>query len=469
MLVQVEEQRTRADLLNQAWSSGNLEYLLRPYQRTMLRAARSSSSRSFFALCSRRIGKTRTLAIVASLQDAIVRPGFDCKIAFSTYGQAETVIAPMMDEVLIECPAHLRPQFSAKHLCYEFSNGSVIWLSGADNRRAANRLRGTKTDRALLDEACFMEEFEYLVDSVIMPQLLTTDGTLWYASTPPETTAHPSVAKYLTCKERGDAITFDIWIAEEWWGRERIEEFLEEAGGADSTKAQREYFARLVPEESVLVVPEFIKHKAKLVCEMQRPKYFKRYTVGDFGFNDMTAVSFAYYDFEKARIVIEDEYFAQGQGGIAVTEAVRAKEIDLWGKDAPIDRYADATLQMIADIYDRTKVMWAPVRKDDFDSSLNVLRMDCYRGVLAINPKCIDTIAHLEQAMWNNKRTGYMRIPGFGHFDGVDGVRYLCRHVDRQSNPAEGKDLPTRENTHIMWQTNHKKRTFGRGAFRQMR
>lgn len=462
---------TRAELLETAWSTGNLQYLLRPYQRDMQQRARAAK-RAFFGLCGRRTGKTHTLSIVDSIEDSLKNEGFVTKLAFETGIQAELVIGENIDPVLRDCPDHLRPKYRAKHMIYEFpTTGSTIWLAGADNRRNADRLRGTGANKVKLDECGFFYEFDYLLKSVLVPQLFTTDGTIWYLSSPSTLPSHPAMGKYAECEGRGDSVSFDVWITEPWYGRERILEFAEEVGGEESEVWIREFLAKPIPDSTIIVVPEFRKNKATLVCPWNRPKWFKRYTIADFGFDDLTSVVFAYYDYEAGRIVIEDELYRQHEGSISITNEVRKKEIDLWGASAPIDRFADAPLQMIADIHDATGIMWAPVRKDDFDSSLNVLRMDCYRGVFAINPKCTETIAHLMNATWANaSKKDYARQAPYGHFDGLDSTRYLSRHVDRQTNPAAGKESINLQNNHVMWQTaERKKTTFGRTAFGRQR
>ena len=44
-------------------------------------------------------------------------------------------------------------------------------------------------------------------------------------------------------------------------------------------------------------------------------------------------------------------------------------------------------------------------------------------------------IEHLTEGQWNPHRTDYLRSDEYGHFDLIDALRYLVRHVDRERQP----------------------------------
>lgn len=425
------------------WRRGNFLWQLRDYQREIIRSVEASGKRKFFSMCSRRIGKT-TMKLLKAHQDA--RNGFDVRYCYPTLLQAEEVLVPMFEEMFETCPDDVRPKFSAKHLCWEYPNGAVK-LGGADTRRAANRLRGKGVNRFYMDEACFFEEFTYVMKDVALPQLFTSNGTMWLSSTPPESPAHPSVAVFEECKAAGAIAHHTLWVTEPYYGRDRIEEFIREAGGEGSTTADREYYAKVVPDAKRAIVPEFSKHEDLIVRESERPKYCFKYTVGDFGFNDLTVVVFAYYDFERAKIVIEDEVVAERESSMTVANLVVAKEDELWGKGAKPQRVADADLQLLADMIAHNGCVFVPPNKTDADAALNAVRMHCSKLQIEINPRCHVTIAHLRNGIWNSARTSYERVDGFGHFDAVDAVKYLVRHVDKGANPfpvlADGVSIAT--------------------------
>lgn len=420
---------SRNQARHELWRRGNLSWQLRDYQREMVAAVDRSAKRVFFSLCSRRMGKTRT-ALTRAHEKA--RKGRVVRFCYPTLLQAEDVLVPMSDEILSTCPDEFKPKFSAKHLAWEYPDG-MVKLAGAENRRAANRLRGATTDDFMLDEAGFYDEFEYILKDVVMPTLLTSDGMAWLLSTPSDTPGHPSRETYLKCAADGATAHYDINVIKPYYGQERIDEFIAEAGGLDSTTCQREYFCKWVTDAARAVVPEFTANKTALVGEVPRPDHYHPIVAADFGFNDMTVVAFGYYDFARAVVVIEDEIACQRQSSLEVGRRVHAKEREL-GYEEP-QRVADAPLQILADMYEATGVTFGPARKDDADAALNHLRRCCQERKILIHPRCTTIIAHLEAAIWNRSRTNYERSEAHGHYDGVDAVKYLLRHVDMHSNP----------------------------------
>ena len=64
-------------------------------------------------------------------------------------------------------------------------NGSRVWIMGADMENLADRLRGNKYRRVVIDEAqSFGPHLQYLIDDVIEPALLDLQGDLWLLGTP---------------------------------------------------------------------------------------------------------------------------------------------------------------------------------------------------------------------------------------------------------------------------------------------
>ena len=207
------------------------------------------------------------------------------------------------------------------------------------------------------------EEYEYVLKDVALPQVFTNDGTIWMLSTPPESAMHPSVRTIDECRIAGDFSHHDIWITEPYYGKDRIEAFLEEAGGIESTTAQREYFARIVTDASRAVVPEFTRELEHIVVDLPVPPRCARVVAADFGFRDLTVVVFCYYDFDRARIVVLDEVVAEAQSALEVGRRVHAKERELGWDGTGLVRIADAPPQLLADIYEACGISFGPAKK----------------------------------------------------------------------------------------------------------
>jgi hypothetical protein len=54
----------------------------------------------------------------------------------------------------------------------------------------------------------------------------------------------------------------------------------------------------------------------------------------------------------------------------------------------------------------------------------------------------------MSQGIWNPARTSYARSKGLGHFDGIDAVKYLCRHANLRSNPTPALPPGVTSQTH---------------------
>lgn len=418
---------SRKDALAELWRRGSLSWQLRDYQRDIVRQYETSGSRKFFSLCSRRTGKTRT-ALTRAHEKA--RKGGVYRFCYPTLLQAEDVLVPMTDEIHETCPEQYRPKYLAKHLAWEYPDG-LVKLAGAETRRAANRMRGSTTTEFILDETCFYDEFEYILKDIVMPTLLTSDGSAWLLSTPPDTPGHPSRDVYEECLAAGASATVTIDVLRRFYPPERIDEFIREAGGIESTTYKREYLCQWITDASRAVVPEF--SRARHVGDVHRPSHIIPVVVGDFGFTDMSVVGFGYYHMPLGKIVIEDEVVAQRESALAVGRRVHSKENELMYRDPA--RYADAPPQVLADMYEGSGVMFGPAVKTDADAALNTLRRYCQTDKILISPKCKVTIAHLEMGIWNASRTSFERVNGMGHFDGIDMAKYFVRHVDQHTNP----------------------------------
>ena len=439
--------------LDVLWYGADLSYLLRPYQLEVRDLVHRSSQRTVFQLSSRRIGKTWNacvLAIEAALRTPFARVAF----AFPQQKMARNIIVPQMLEVLEDCPKDIAPVFHKTELTFKFPhNNSTIVLSGCDDRRAADSLRGLKLDFGIIDEAGFHEHLDYVLKSVLLPQTLTTNGKILLISSPPTSPAHSSVGIYTRAVEQGAAVKHTIEVAVPWLERgwDTVKEYVDEAGGPESTSARREYYAEIVTDETMSVIPEFQKVRDEIIEIIDPPPdYRDLYVSADFGFNDLTAVLFGYYHFQRAHVVIEDEIIVHRHSALQVADLIRQKEAVLWSaRTKEPFRFADAPPQMLVDIANYGRVGFGPVMKDDKDAAINNLRQLITRKKLRIHPRCKGLLAHIEYAVWNKTKTKFDRSDNHGHYDALDALIYFVRHVSVNSNPEPL--LPAG----VSWETHH--------------
>lgn len=439
---------TTEELKEIAWRQGNLSYLLHRGQREAKAAFHDAKESLVYVICcSRRYGKSY-LACVMSIEEALKKPGAQVRYAAQTKDAVKKIVRPLMSQILEECPKDLKPVHTRNEGVYRFPNGSEIHVAGAE-AGAAERLRGTSTDFAVIDEAGFIDEtnggedLENLVNDVLMPQTLTTGGRILLISTPAKSASHAFQLKYcLRAEAEGAYLHRTIYDAPHIDEKTR-EKYMKEAGGEDSPTWQREYLARVIVDATVAVIPEFsIKERDIVRVPPERPEFFDAYVGADLGYHDLTAVLFGYYHFPEAKIIVEDELIFHKTNSGAIVDAIREKEAELWGSQEPRKRVADVKQQIIRDLSVDYGMKFRQPKKDDKDAAINQLRLAIADEKLIIAPNCVNTIAHLKAAIWNKSRTEFARSGQFGHFDAVDALIYLIREVNRNANPfPQGRGL----------------------------
>lgn len=459
--------------IEQCWRAGDLTYLLHDGQlelyeliRAQQQAVRdgdTEAGRKFAANVHRRFGKS-WLWLDMAIEDGFRIERGLIRYAAPTEDQVTGFLLPLADELLAECPEDIKPQWQASRSQFYFpTTGAILKLSGMHTRRACDAQRGTGTHRAYLDEAAFSEHLDYMIGSVLMPQCLTTNGTILVASTPPETPAHPFVALCHQLASTGKYFHRTIHNSKApHITPSLIEEFKAECGGEHTTKWRREFLCEFVIDDETAIVPEFTAAESTIVEEVEAPVVCDRYVVADIGFVDLSFWLFGYYDFQRALWCVEDELVFRNTSLTAMVRAAREKERELWWSKLPslpprppmtddVDwevppepepqpyaRFADVDALVLAEMSREQRYRIGPVRNDDLDAAVNALRLATYRRKYRVHPRCKQLIAHLKAGVWNTARTGFARMGSFGHFDGVAAAMYFERHVNRTRNPMEG-------------------------------
>jgi hypothetical protein len=402
----------------------------------------------FVVNCARRLGKSR-LACTLAVEQCLQKAGSQVRYAAPTAKDVRKIVAPHMRDILATCPEGLRPSYNSQDHVWTFPNGSQIHVAGVNNEHADD-LRGVASDLCLVDEAGFVDDLEYLVQSVLMPQTMTTRGRIVLLSTPPVTPAHPFVAYCGKAELEGAYSRYTIHDAPHIDAR-TIDVYCAEAGGADSTAWRREYLAEFVTDTSLAVLPEFGRVESDIAKEHARPSSFVPLIVADVGYHDLTFVLFGYHDFRNALDVIEAEYVTNKSTARVIMEAVEQKAADLWGERArQARRYADAPPIVIAEMPG-----WQGITKTQTDGNwkaavINDVRTRLSDKSIRINPACEKLRAHCRYAVWKEPGRMLDRMDGFGHFDGVDALAYFTRLVDRHTNPQPRLPEGVRHSTHFI-------------------
>lgn len=433
-----------AQLKRAAWLSGDVWYRLHEtqleFRRTIEELREKGDAETIILHCSRRLGKS-FFGTNYCLERCIKKAGAISRHAAPTEKQVRRIIEPHLRDLFSDCPQDLRPKHYRQDGIYEWPNGSIYQVAGCE-LGGADRLLGTSMDVGFVDEAGRIKELRYLVEDVLMPQLITTDGVIILASTSPPTVAHEFVQFCLDAEKRGTYFKRTIFDAPHI-SQEKAQAHIAKLGGPDSSKVKREYFCEFAMDETKMVVPEWdelgsLDGSHVLVREHARPQFYQPYIGADFGFHDLTAIGFGYLDFEQQVYVQEDELIFERETTMPIAKAIRQKELQLWeGNPLTPIRIADCPEQQRADLasFEGFGSGWGqPPGKNDKDASVAFLRTKIRDRKILIHPRCKTTIRHLHLATWKNARD-FERSGECGHFDALDQLRYVLRAIDWRKDP----------------------------------
>jgi hypothetical protein len=438
-------------VIRAALARGDLRVLLTRTQLHALDAWEASGATTFAIDCSRRWGKT-IFSAISAFRAANARPGAIVRYVAPTKLHGRQFVTPAFAWVASMCPPHMRPVYDRMDTTWRWPNGSVCHLGSAETMGDVEAQVGTECDLAILDEAGKVKSdlLSHLHRSVLLPQFLTTNGRCLVASTPAITPVHYLSKLVTECLERGAMVRYTIDDCDHVPTEAKLK-LIEELGGRESNEVKRELYCEHVSDKSRLIVPEWIDVMGECVAERVRPKYLDWYAAADFGFEDLTVVLWAWFDFERAQLVIEDELAMHRASGLDVGFAAREKEATLGIRK--ISRCADAPLQTLADMADSKHgpgIMFGPAMKDDADAALNQLRMLIQRKRIVIHPRCKVLIEHLKSGTWNANRTSFDRVQDMGHWDAIDALKYLSRVIDWRKNPSPALVNGESQHTHYI-------------------
>lgn len=416
-----------------------LHNLLKPVQKEMFQSFYKKDSRKFVAHCSRRLGKTFFLCVISSIT-CTLKSNAQVRYASVTQKAVKKMIHPTMRAIWVNFPVTTRPKWNTQDGAYIFPNGSMIHVAGVNNQHADD-LRGTAADLAVVDESGFVDDLTYLVDSVLLPQLMPQPnfpdgGRLIMASSSPLSPAHDFTEYINEAKLKGFYVSFDIHQA--GYTKKTVEEFCEEAGGAGSTSWRREYLNEILTDDKLSVTPEWQDY---FVQRITRPDYFNclhKYVAMDIGVRDKTALLFGFYDFPKARLIVESEWSTSGQDTTTQNIAENTKSIESeLGYSSVYRRVADNNnLILLNDLGSSHSLSFTPTGKDTLAAMVNELRIFIGSGRLIVNPDCTELIQCLKFGVYqDDKRQSFGRSKALGHFDMLAALIYLVRNLDQSTNP----------------------------------
>jgi hypothetical protein len=441
--------------MNKAEAIKKLHATLKDAQKEMFKRFMSfSAGRKYIIHSSRRLGKSYLLCVLA-IMFALNKPNSQIRYASVTQKSVRKMIHPIMKDLFTGLTENFKGKWNSVEGAYVFKNGSMIHVAGVNNGHEDD-LRGTAADLAIVDEAAFVDNLEYLVESVLVPQLITTNGKLIMASSSPLTPAHQFATYIHAAREGGYYSSFDI--TQGGYTPAIVVEFLKECGGPDSTTARREYFNELIVDEKMAIIPEWSDEFVKEIDPPVVRGLLHNYCSMDIGVRDKTAILWGYYDFPNARLIIEDEFTIAGEDTTTknIAAGIKAKELAL-SYEKVYRRIADNNnLILLQDLASDYKLSFGATNKESLASMINDVRLLVQDGRVIVHPRCTQLIGCLTYGVYQDeKREKFGRSPIYGHYDALASLIYLVRNLDKHSNPIPATYGYNLETTRFRNQSKH--------------
>jgi hypothetical protein len=435
----------------ESWRRGDLSYKLHAGQIQLRDALRSVTQTIAVQHAARGYGKTWG-RLVDHIEACRKKRKQRHIYAAPTREQAKQIVIPTMDLIIDDAPAEYRPVWQASEHRYFFpGTESYIVIDGADDDKG-DHLRGPFAHMVTFDEAAFSRHCRYVLKSVLLPQAQRVRGQIVVCSTSPESVGHDFVGVSAEAKSEGAYQKFTIFDNPRLSDKEIQTQAREMASQEfkddpwKDTFVRRELLCEFVTDLRRAVMPEF-DAQLHVIEEHTRPEWVDCYEGLDLGLVDLTHALFGYYDFDRAKLVIEDEVVGQYMRTEVFAQRCKDKEKELWGSvpyfgapsglhnRCPWGRYSDNEAQQLYDLA-AMGLPFAPAIKTDKEVALNRVRKDFARGKIEIHKRCVNLIHQLTVGIWNHNRSDYERLPGAGHLDGIDALIYMARMIDYNRNPV---------------------------------
>jgi hypothetical protein len=380
---------------------------------------------------ARRWGKS-FLGCLLALEDCLQNPGVNVFVLAPTLKHAANIVAPLVRQLTLDAPEGLVRRTKSEYR-WVFENGSALILGSLDT--AVESVRGQAAFQIYCEETGFVEsvdDYEYIFDSVLWPTLLHSGGRITHLTTPPKLPDHPFLTVTVPQAELAGTLYVRTIEDNPLLTPEQVAEAVAALGGPDSPAVQREFYCRVVRDESTVLVPEFSEERHVKVSE--RPSHYFAWVGGDLGgTRDKTCVLFCAFDFERAKVLVLGEVAADNETPTS-TIATELKALEAREPVKPQRRWLDGSGQTLTDLRVDHKIACSLPDKTDFDAGIHMLRYAFEHDLIEIDPSCKLLIATLRSGTYSKNRDDYARTNALGHCDAVAALVYAYR-MRNKSNP----------------------------------
>lgn len=398
-----------------------------------------SAYRFPFCEMNRRFGKTFTTYL--RLHEVLSRKkNWVARWCEPWKNQCREILQPEIQKIAALIPESMRPIWRNTDSYFEYPNSeSRLYLRGV-NEDKGESARGAFSNIIILDEVGSYKDTSYIVNEVLLPQLLTTKGQMVMIGTPPRRLDHDYYKYKQQAIQQGMFLQKTIKDCN-WFDEKDIEAMCAAVGGKDSAAWRREFMCEPVTDSEAQVVPEFseLDHVRDIIT---LPEHFDIYVSMDSGFHDHTAVLIAILDFVKSKVYVVDEIWVKAQNSEQIAKAIKEKVSHHFGQKTPYRYVCDAQAQIIYDLNTLHGLPFIMPLKDDKFAAINAMRIKFQERRIEIHRRCQNLNFQLKVGMWNSSKKDFERGEMVGHLDSIAALVYLLRTVDWNKNPfprfAEG-------------------------------
>lgn len=454
-----EEREARYEL----WRMGDLSWKLKGKQHEIYDEIVNQDRDVSVVLGSRRVGKSTTV-LIPEIEVCIQNPNAIVKHACPTQKMVKKMIYPALKIIFHDAPPEFRLEllWNATEGELKFPNGSVLTIAGTDGNNADN-LRGAYAHLVIADEAGFMDDLDYVIKSVLLPQTDTTGGKLILLSTPnyynPQHEFHTMYVR--PYEASGNLVKLTLFDSPMVNDQEREKIIRRYTKGIDDPKFRCEYMVEIPMNTEDTVIPEFYALRGDIIVDdYVEPDFCDYYVSGDIGTNDPTGFLFAFYNFQEATLYITDEWLSEGAGKDLSTSMIAAgiklKEEKLF-KRAPTKRVIDNNNQiLVTDLRKDYGINFSLTKKDNKMVQVNKVRDMMSDLQIKISKRCKNLIYQLNCGQWKKSDSSKLEFEHLdesldgefvaNHLDLIDCLVYMVRNVNLNKNPKTKDGQPINEN-----------------------
>lgn len=443
------------------WERGQLRFLLHDAQCVIYDAFHSKNWRDTVILAARRFGKS-TLGLILCLEYCIRHPYKIARFIPPEVKQAWQIVMPTWAKLQQRAPRGLI-EYKKAEQAFRVGQDSWIFLGGFDSQ--ADAQRGGEASFIVCDEggSTNPHDYNYILRSVLKPQLLDTKGRMLHLGTVPPDLSHPFLVDTVDSAEI-DGRLFTFTIADNpRLDDEQRQQAIEDCGGEDTEDYRREYLCERVRSRGLMVINDIDK---LTFGHWPFPKYAWLTIVGDWGgVQDKTVFVLGCYDFQREQYFIYAErHYPPHTGldeiaqGIKELEALKENllpnyhpdrpdrpELSRHGhKDQEVPIWCDCPGQVKIDLANRHGIIVRLPVKDEFSAGIKLINYAITFQRLQIHALCKFVIKSLQEAKFNERRTDYERSELLGHCDAVAAVIYFLRMASCENpNPQPKRNTET--------------------------